>query len=241
MSFPFPSLLFQVGFITLLSDPNNLNSPYLTLSSESVSITRYPTHTIVVRLGQTDIDFIQSVQPDLLSSASNSYLSYLAGAFCDIARPPNQIIVNYFRYGIPVSLFTKDSAAPHLLYWNFSIPDARINFFFNKRVNCSKTKIGKIIVQARKFEGTLTDEIYTLSATKSGEQLSTRVSCNSSQFNDAHVLVLLGLNDLLNFKTSPTLVKGPDSTFLRFLDDAVLIFRSFLMCTSMLNILLVCC
>lgn len=177
----------------------------------------------VVQICSSDIDFIQSVQPKLLTNIGNSFLSWDPGTFYDIAVPPNPITVNYFRYGIPASAYIKDLSPPNLLYWNISIATGQIDFVFDKRVNCSKTNISQMILQSETFVGTLQDS-YTLSApSDSDKQLNTRVVCNSKQLNDAKIRLIIGLDDMMNLKNSPSLAKSLQSTNLRFLPNAVML------------------
>ena len=181
----------------------------------------------VVQLCDSDIDFIQSVQAKLLANLGNSFLSWELGAFFDIASPPNPIAVNYFRYGIPASAYIQDLSLPTLVHWNISIAAAQIDFVFNKRVNCSKTNISQMVLQSTAFVGTLRDS-YTLSAPSSSDkQLNTRVVCNTQQLNDAKVRLVIGLDDMLNLKNFPFLAKSLQSTYLRFLDKAVLPYNHF--------------
>jgi hypothetical protein len=177
----------------------------------------------VVQLCDSDIDFIQSVQPKLLAHIGNSFLSWELGAFYDIASPPNPIAVKYFRYGKPASSYIPDLSPPTLLHWNISIATSQIDFVFNKRVNCSKTNISQMVLQSTAFVGTLRDS-YTLSAPSiSDSQLNTRVVCNAQQLNDARIRVVIGLDDMLNLKNFPFLAKSLQSTNLRFLDNAVML------------------
>lgn len=209
--------------ITLLSDPHDTNSPYFTLSPLSIVLTTSPTPNVIIQLCPSDIDFIQYVAPRLLYSKENSFLSFLPGAFYDIANPPNQILVNYFRYGVPVSSFVSDLTPPKLLFWNFSYPAAELRLKFDKRVNCSTTNVTRFVLQSRSFMGTLQEYFHLSVSTNPAlrKKLNSRVICDANEINIAHLTISLGLDDILQLKNFSYLAKSIESTFLRMLEGAV--------------------
>lgn len=193
----------------LLASPSQPNTNTYWISKRTVvsttSLLAIATSIIVLELSATDVDNIMMLYPDLCTSVTNTYLSFLTGAARDIAISSNSIQKVFDIYAIQVSNYRLDSLGPTVIHYNLSLPSRLISFFFDEMLNCSATDLTKISFQSTNFIGTLTER-FTLHPSS-----SFLLNCRTNPITRS-ICIQIGQEDLLSLKTFSHLLKTAEAT-----------------------------
>lgn len=192
--------------IQFLQNPND-QTYFYTLAMSNILDTMSVSHYLTVSLAKSDVDNMMKLAPNLVTSKENTFIAYPANTFLDIASPPNGILVNFFRFGFPVTVYYPDITAPDIVEYNVSIQEGTVDFLFSEVVNCSATDTSKLTFQFREFTGTLQGETYNLTH-------STVVDCFNYPNYDSRIRLDIGYEDLTNIKTFDLLLKNAIYAFL---------------------------
>ena len=193
-----------------LPSPATPDTDLFSLSDLSVvsqkTLRKNATHTVIVKMNESDVDAIMLRYPTVLSSLENTYLSFPTGAIRDIGYSSNSIKEVFRIYALPPAKFVSDDVPPNLLWFDLSIHTRLVHFWFDEMINCFMTDISKISFQYREFTGTV-DKIYSL------DPNSTKLlDCQVDNYIGRGIWIRLGHKDILNIKLIPSLMKSSDTT-----------------------------
>lgn len=227
------------------SNGNSSLSSNTTSSRGDAAFYAEATDYVAIALSTNDIDNIMRKAPRLLLSASETYLSYLAGSFADLADNVNDVV--FYRYGRAVDDYVPDFTPPRLLEFNISLQSGEMTLLFDEVVDCQSFRLDRFFFQSRIFVGELrngargrdpsiilADKITDKYRDKEDDlaqyvdnaddlwqfYLSNASYCASSVRYETRHTVVISPAELLRIKATNNILKNASSSYLRVLDGA---------------------
>eukprot|EP01033_Poteriospumella_lacustris_P004827 gene4827-3461_t len=201
----------------------NMNARKLVLNfSEAVNVSSIaPTNYVVVHIGTDDADNMMRRARRLVLSAAQTYLSFLAGSFEDLATPANANEVVLYRYGVQVTHFVADQRPPSLVWFNLSMQDGGMTMRFDEVVDCRSFAFDRVFFQAQQFLGALADEQSRLLDDNNRKMFLTNTTrCLGPRRYDTTHRVQLSAKDLIRLKATQAIARDAATTFMGLEPDA---------------------
>lgn len=197
----------RVNQLTLGSSLSSPSANY-TLSTTSVALAYSPTNSVQIKISDYDYNKMLALAPDLALTSSETFLSFPAATFRDLANPPNYNTLVLYRYGIAISVnsFVPDSTPPYLEQFNVSMSTGEVDMLFNKVVNCRTFQGSKVFFQQRAFVGVKNSGNIFLSDSS---------YCTGSHYSKTLKIIVDG-NDLNRIKADDGVLKSRDTSFIGF-------------------------
>jgi hypothetical protein len=211
------STLAISGF-TLAASTTSPSENY-TLSSASsyidASALHRPTNYVTIHLGAKDVNNMMRRARRLVLSPEQTYLSFPAGTFQDLATPANDNEVIFFRYGMPVNQFVEDRVAPVLLSYNLSMQDGSLTMYFDEVVDCTSFDFSRVFFQSKSFLGGLLDQQHQqLDSNNARLYLSNSTRCLGPKRYETFHTMQVSAKDLIRLKASQEIARDAASTYL---------------------------
>ena len=194
----------NVKFITL----HQLNDQPLAPKTASYTLTNSVPYGLgpiaYVNISSNDFSALLLRAASLASSKSNTYMTLQSFAYTDITYRKNPVSTILTQYAIQVSTYIPDTLPPKLLYYDISLQNAFIVFYFSELINCSSVQMTSIHFQPSAFVGPTIVQ-YSLSN-------QSTYSCQAtyaSQFE-----VYLSKIDQFNIALLPSVLKTFNTTYL---------------------------